>query len=311
MTNTVNELAFAGKWVELLPILNRAPELVRCPSEPKGYTVLHQAAWHGASPNVIGELLALGADRGLRTRSKGQTAQDIAIEKHVERKDLNYLLSLGRRSLAQLMRKAVAENHDFFHEYDGNQIICDRMIECFGLDTYCHSEEELDTHLAAAFTALTGVTLSSSEVITCGPKDSNTMSVDTRFWNDRFLPTLRSLVNRSHVIPIENEWAVVADLFDPPPEQWGLRGSLFLWLEMRQALCHVEIPEGPDALARILAAAFESLTGTSLEAGREFSIKRFSRGGMSGGWISREWWREELIPLLQNRLVWLQQSWRY
>jgi hypothetical protein len=59
-----------GDWKNLLGLVRRRPDLVNAASEPKGYTPLHQAAWHGASLTVIGELLALGADPTLRTRLK-------------------------------------------------------------------------------------------------------------------------------------------------------------------------------------------------------------------------------------------------
>lgn len=310
MTKQIADLAFSGNWESLLPILRRNPTLVNSSSEQKGYTVLHQAAWHGASPSVVGELLALGADRGLRTQSKQQTAFDIAIEKHVGREDLKYILAPGSRSLSQLIRKAVAENPDLFGDYDGNQIICDRLVECFGSDAFCHSIEELNTRMNAAFIAVTGVSLSLPVTITCGPSDFLSMEADTRFWSDRFLPILRELTVRSHLIPIEKEWAVIADLFYPAPNQWGLRGSPFLWLEMRQALCHVGVPETSDDLARILSAAFTSLTCKVMENARDFSVPRFSRGGMSGGWISSQFWSVDFIPMMQRRLLWLRETWR-
>jgi ankyrin repeat protein len=56
----------------LLPILRDYPHLVNLPSEPKGYTPLHQAAWHGANLSVIGELLSLGADRSATTNLSGR-----------------------------------------------------------------------------------------------------------------------------------------------------------------------------------------------------------------------------------------------
>lgn len=313
MTKQIADLAYAGNWADLLPILRRNPTLTNTPSEQKGYTVLHQAAWHGASLNVVGELLALGADRGLRTYSKQQTAHEIAIEKHADREDLKYILAPGSRSLAQLMRKTVAENQDLFGPYDGNQIICDRLVECFGADTFCHSIGELNDRMHAAFITVTGVPLSSSVSIICRPcrpKDSFSMNADTNFWNDRFLPILRDLIVRSHLISIEKEWAVIADLFYPAPNQWGFRGDLFLWLEMRQALCHVEVPERIDDLSMILSTAFTSLTSKVLEDGKQFSVARYFRGGMSEGLISSQFWSEDFIPMMQRRLIWLRETWR-
>lgn len=309
MNKQVIELSFHGNWAVLLPLLRSYPDLVNAPSEPKGYTALHQAAWHGASLAVVGELLAIGANRGLKTHNSHQTAQDIAIEKHADREDLKYVLAPGNRTLAQLMRKVVADAPDLFTAYDGNQTVCDRLIECFGSDSCHHTNEEVDVRIDAAFRALTGCALSSSRAIKCGPDEFFELIADTRFWEDRFLPILREYMARTHIIPIEKEWAVLSDLFDPTPDQWGLRGDLFLWMEMRQALCHVEIPEQPEELAQKISSAFTALTGMPLTRSDNFSVKRYARGGMSSGMICSEFWTEKFIPLLQQRSKWLHETW--
>ena len=115
--------AFQGNWSDLLPLLRENPELVNCATKPKGYTPLHQAAWHGVSPSVIGELLALGANPSLRTNTKKQIAREIAAEKHEDRGDLQFLLSENGRTVSQLIRKVVASTKDLFTTYDGNQIL--------------------------------------------------------------------------------------------------------------------------------------------------------------------------------------------
>jgi hypothetical protein len=60
-SNQINTLAFRGDWAALLPVLREHPDLVNLASESKGYTPLHQAAWHGASLSVIG---GTAKDRG-------------------------------------------------------------------------------------------------------------------------------------------------------------------------------------------------------------------------------------------------------
>jgi hypothetical protein len=309
MDKEIAELAFIGNWSTLLPLLRRSPHLVNAASEPKGYTPLHQAAWHGADLAVVGELLALGADRSVKTHNKHQTAQDIALEKHPHRADLEYVLVPGKRTLAQLMRKVAAET-PLFEPYDGNQVLFDRLIECFGTDSCHHTDEAIEVRLEAAVNALAGETLSATRVIQCGPGESFAMAAETRFWKDRFLPMLRESARRANAIPLEKEWAVVADLFDPAPDQWGLRGDRFLWMEMRHALCHVEIPEEPEVLAQTITCAFAALTGVALDRQAEFYVKRFARGGMSSGMVSGQFWSERFIPLVQRRAQWLQETWR-
>lgn len=310
MIKHVTELAYRGNWPALLTLLREHPDLVNSASESKAYCALHQAAWHGASLSVVGELLALGADRSLTTQNKHQTAQDIAREKHADRPDLQYILEPRGRTLAQLMRKVVAETPDLFTSYDGNQIVCDRLIECFGSDSCHHTDEDVEMRIDAAFMAVTGVTLSSACEIECGPKQDFSIKADTNFWKTRFLRKLREHTFRAHAIPIEKEWAVVSDLFDPAPDHWGLRGDLFLWMEMRQALCHVEIPQQDVGLERVITSAFTALTGMDLLRDVDFPVKRFARGGMSGGMVCSQYWREKFIPLLQQRSKWLQETWQ-
>ncbi len=99
VNDKVLRLAFQGEWGVLLPILRDYPQQTNLPSEPKGYTPLHQAAWHGAGLSIIGELLTPGADRNATTHTKRQTAYDIVIDKH-ERPDLEYLLFPQKAAIA-------------------------------------------------------------------------------------------------------------------------------------------------------------------------------------------------------------------
>jgi len=130
--NQINALAFQGDWEPLLGILREHPDLINFASESKGYTPLHQAAWHGASLSVVGELLELGADRRVRTENRFMTASDIAKEKHPERPDLAYVLSVRKLTIAQLIRKVIVSESNLFGAYDGNQVLADRLVASFG-----------------------------------------------------------------------------------------------------------------------------------------------------------------------------------
>ena len=308
MHKQVTELAFHGNWAVLLPLLKEYPHLINATSESKGYTPLHQAAWHGARLSVVGELLALGADRRIKTRDMDQTPQDIALEQHADRADLEFILAQGERTLAQLMRKVVVDYPGLFSIYDGNKVLWDRLIECFGTDSCLHTNEDVGIRVGAAFEAVAGVALSLSPTIACGPT-TFAISADTTIWKDRLLHLLREYTSRAHVIPIEKEWAVISDLFDPAPDQWGRRGDLFLWMEMRQALCHVEIPQQAEGLEQTISSIFAALSGRDLATSGEFQVKRFGNTSASGVMISSEFWRDRFIPLLQKRSQWLQETW--
>jgi hypothetical protein len=304
MNKEAAELAFQGNWTALLPLLREHPSLVNSAKEPKGYTPLHQAAWHGETPSVIGQLLALGANPTIRTINNNQTAREIATEKHESRSDLQFLLSEQGRTLAQLMRKIVSESPDLFTAYDGNKILCDRLIESFGSDSVGPTQCDYEERLTAAFKAVTGVEMSSCSPIQCGYLD---MQADPSFWANRFLNLLSESGSRQHTTPVEKHWAVVSDLFDPAPAQWGMRGDPFLWMEMRQALCHVPIPESTEVLARIISCAFTALTGTELNSRADVDVPRLAKG--PHGCVSGEFWNDVFIPMMQQRKKWFQESW--
>lgn len=310
VSDKVLKLAFQGEWDALLPILRDSPHLVNHSSEPKGYTSLHQAAWHGANLSVIGELLSIGADRSATTNAKRQTAYDIVVEKH-KRPDLQYLLFPQKLTIAQILRKVVATERQLFTDYDGNQILVDKMIAASGVEQCPDDLKELDTRLSHLFFALTGKAISTVDSVRFSVSSSFTFEIEPDFFRLIFFPLVNKVAAKK-ISYLESDWAVVSDLFDPAPTQWGLRGSLFLWLEMRQALCQVCIPEDKDELANIISAAFQSLTGKSLinrVGGNDFYVERFSRGGGSSGYVASLFWLNEFIPQLQQRLTWLQTVW--
>ena len=305
----ISLLAFQGKWEMLIRILRERPDYVNVQSRSKGYTPLHQAAWHGATLEVIGVLLSLGADCRIKTTDERLTALNIAVINHPERADLVYALSERRLTIAQLIRKVIASKPELFGAYDGNQLLADRFIGSFGVDRCPENPDKLIKQIEASFRALTGANITSSKKVIFSPAEHFEFQVDTTFWKSLFLPMLSEFAVHSDTTPLEKEWSVVSDLFDPAPEQWGLRGDLFLWMEMRQALCHVPVPENPSDLAGIIKSAFHALTGESLEDREHFSVSRFARGGMSGGGIACSFWSDKFIPMIEQRLRWLQEMW--
>ncbi|RUP06790.1 MAG: ankyrin repeat domain-containing protein [Mycobacterium sp.] len=78
------DAAKAGNWPAVISVLNRERSwLVINQWRPGGmawFTPLHQAAWHGAPPEVVTELLDRGSLRSLRD-SGGRTAFDVAVER--------------------------------------------------------------------------------------------------------------------------------------------------------------------------------------------------------------------------------------
>jgi hypothetical protein len=76
------DAARVGEWTVVFEVLEEAPQWVNSGrvGGTRGYTPLHQAAWHGANADVVDRLLKLGAWRTLRN-SSGETARDVAMRR--------------------------------------------------------------------------------------------------------------------------------------------------------------------------------------------------------------------------------------
>ena len=95
----------------------------------------------------------------------------------------------------------------------------------------------------------------------------------------------------------------VSALFDPEPEQWGLRGDPYLWRALREHLAATRLPHSADELTRLLHATFRELTGIDIASDPASMAyqEQYAHGGMSSGMISLDTWRETLFPLLAER----------
>ena len=93
----------------------------------------------------------------------------------------------------------------------------------------------------------------------------------------------------------------IASFFEERPYQWGLRGDPHLWDEMSEHFAHTPIPKTVDELFHLIETAFELLTGHSFSESDNFFIERFNHGGMSGGVVSPEFWRNKVIPMMRER----------
>ncbi len=92
-------------------------------------------------------------------------------------------------------------------------------------------------------------------------------------------------------------------LFDPEPDRWGLRGDPYLWRALRGHLSGTDAPASAAEVAEVLHAAFAELAGVDLASDPASSVYReqYAHGGMTGGMISLDAWRQELMPMLTGR----------
>jgi len=94
---------------------------------------------------------------------------------------------------------------------------------------------------------------------------------------------------------------MLRDLFEPEPDQWGLRGDPYLWKELKEQLGVAPAPDTEQELVALLGQTIEELVGEPLAKDGQFYVERFAHGGMSSGWVSGEWWLRMGIPLLVER----------
>lgn len=94
----------------------------------------------------------------------------------------------------------------------------------------------------------------------------------------------------------------MADLFDPEPKTWGLRGP-WVWRALCERLADMDVPASADEAVSLLLAAFRDLVGLDLESDPAPSVYReqFAHGGMSNGMVCLDTWRQKLMPLLARR----------
>ncbi|HEX8693859.1 MAG TPA: hypothetical protein VF746_15665 [Longimicrobium sp.] len=95
--------------------------------------------------------------------------------------------------------------------------------------------------------------------------------------------------------------ATLAELFRDEPPRWGFRGDPHLWREMAKEFEDVACPSTPAGVAALVEEAFARLTGRPISHPEPIFVPRYDHGGMSGGHVRPDWWRETGLPLLLDR----------
>lgn len=95
---------------------------------------------------------------------------------------------------------------------------------------------------------------------------------------------------------------LVADLFDPEPEQWGLRGDPYLWREMKEAFAGTQLPESANDFRAEIEREFQRLVGVPLSDEHEMHyVERYAHGGMSSGQVCFDFWKNRALSILSSR----------
>ncbi len=95
----------------------------------------------------------------------------------------------------------------------------------------------------------------------------------------------------------------IGKLFIDRPRQFGLRGDIGLWEDLKNYLSLQEFPENESLLPNIISEAIINLTGNSVFEQKTFAVAKYNNGGMSGGTISNEFWTRKAIPLIMSRMT--------
>jgi hypothetical protein len=100
----------------------------------------------------------------------------------------------------------------------------------------------------------------------------------------------------------ENMDINISTLFNYEPKQWGLRGDQHLWDEMRIESRQRKLLENEELMEKYFYDLFYELTGYEITTKKQkVLIKHYPRYGMSGGYISTEWWIKNGIPFIMER----------
>lgn len=100
----------------------------------------------------------------------------------------------------------------------------------------------------------------------------------------------------------------VGAIFHKKPMQWGLRGDPYLWEDLEKYFSSIAIPYPEDDFVEEICKVFHQLTGHKMESKGTVRVSGYSHGGMSSGMICQEFWMNEAIPLLVERLHELNQK---
>ncbi|EFC44251.1 predicted protein [Naegleria gruberi] len=97
----------------------------------------------------------------------------------------------------------------------------------------------------------------------------------------------------------------MANLFDSHVGyNWGLRGDPYFWEILQEHFSHIKQPLNSEQfLEQVSKISMERCDGKDiLKSNDNLLVKDIPRGGMSGGFISYEFWQQEAIPELLKRL---------
>lgn len=101
---------------------------------------------------------------------------------------------------------------------------------------------------------------------------------------------------------LEQNKLFVDEIFKYEPEQWGLTGDIYLWRELKEKFSNIELPCTVEDFKNYFNEFFEELTGSKLKSYGKVYIKRYEKEEICNGYISLDFWSDEALPLLIQRV---------
>ncbi len=98
---------------------------------------------------------------------------------------------------------------------------------------------------------------------------------------------------------------LIKDLFQNKPIQWGFRGDPEMWDKLKTSFGSIENNFSQLEFENELTYRFHKIIESEGKKSSNNTVKfeNFSQRGMSGGYISLDWWEKSGLPLLKNRYL--------
>jgi hypothetical protein len=95
----------------------------------------------------------------------------------------------------------------------------------------------------------------------------------------------------------------IKELFENKPIQWGFRGDPEMWDKLKTSFGNIENNFSSIEFENELKNHFHQIIKTEgkMSSNNTVRFENFSQKGMSGGFISIEWWEEIGLPLINVR----------
>ena len=94
----------------------------------------------------------------------------------------------------------------------------------------------------------------------------------------------------------------ISSIFGEHPEQWGLRGDLYMWEDLKNRFSRQYLPYLKDNFISDIYNIFREVAGEELGSQEMTYVRQYDHGGISGGYLSHIFWIETALPLLLLRL---------